>query len=93
MYTYTKRLWLPFAFHLGWNFAQPFYGSNLSGEKTSHIINAVFKGPPLLIGSEFGIEDSIFSLIFLLLLCLLFLYLSIKSRKIVKRSKNYSFVS
>ena len=23
--------WSPFAFHLGWSFAQPFYGSSLSG--------------------------------------------------------------
>ena len=31
MFIYTKRIWLPFFFHLGWNFSQPFYGSNLSG--------------------------------------------------------------
>lgn len=83
MYTLTKRLWLPFAFHLGWNFAQPFYGSNLSGEQTPHIFNAVFKGRPLVIGSEFGIEDSIYSLSFLVLLCGLLIYLSITKGKIV----------
>ena len=30
MYAYTKNLWLPFAFHMGWNIAQPFFGSTLS---------------------------------------------------------------
>ena len=88
MYTYTKRLWLPFAFHLGWNFAQPFYGSNLSGTEEEHIINSTFDGPVLLIGSEFGIEDSILSIILLLLVCIIFLRLSIKQKKIVKRSHN-----
>ncbi|WP_082422597.1 CPBP family intramembrane glutamic endopeptidase [Aquimarina longa] len=85
MYTYTKRLWLPFAFHLGWNFAQPFYGSNLSGTEEGHIINSSFDGPILLIGSEFGIEDSILSISFLILISIIFLYLSIKKEKIVHR--------
>ncbi|WP_175288771.1 CPBP family intramembrane glutamic endopeptidase [Flagellimonas eckloniae] len=88
MYTYTKRLWLPFAFHLGWNFAQPFYGSNLSGTEEEHIINSNFDGPVLLIGSEFGIEDSILSIILLLIVCIIFLRLSIRQKKIVKRSHN-----
>lgn len=88
MYTYTKRLWLPFAFHLGWNFAQPFYGSNLSGTEEAHIINSNFDGPVLLIGSDFGIEDSILSIAFLLILCIVFLKLSIKENKIEKSSFN-----
>lgn len=86
MYTYTKRLWLPFAFHLGWNFAQPFYGSNLSGTEGEHIINSSFDGPILLIGSDFGIEDSILSIILLLIVCILFLRLSIRQNKIVQTS-------
>ncbi len=88
MYTYTKRLWLPFAFHLGWNFAQPFYGSNLSGTEEGHIINSNFDGPILLIGSEFGIEDSILSILLLLIVCIIFLRLSIRQKRIVKT--NYS---
>ena len=83
MYTYTKRIWLPFAFHLGWNFAQPFYGSNLSGlEDVGAIFKAKFNGPELITGSIYGIEDSILSIILLLGICILFLYLSIKEHKI-----------
>lgn len=85
MYTYTKRLWLPFAFHLGWNFAQPFYGSNLSGTEEEPIINSNFDGPILLIGSDFGIEDSILSITLLVMVCVLFLKLSIRKNKIEKR--------
>lgn len=88
MYIYTRRLWLPFAFHLGWNFAQPFYGSNLSGiEDIDGIINAKFEGPQLLIGSKFGIEDSILSIIFILIIGVIFLQLSRKEGKIIKRQR------
>ncbi|GLR17503.1 type II CAAX endopeptidase family protein [Portibacter lacus] len=83
MYTYTGRVWLPFAFHLGWNFAQPFYGSNLSGlEDIGAILKGKFEGPELITGSIYGIEDSILSISFLFILCTVFLYLSIKANKI-----------
>lgn len=89
MYTYTKRLWLPFAFHLGWNFAQPFYGSHLSGiENIGSVLRSTFEGPALLIGSEFGIEDSILSIILLGALSIIFLKRSIGERKIVERKRN-----
>lgn len=89
MYTYTKRLWLPFAFHLGWNFAQPFYGSNLSGiEDKGAIMEAKFEGPELLIGSKFGIEDSLFSITFLLVIGVVFLHFSQKKDRIVKRKRS-----
>jgi hypothetical protein len=59
-------VWLPFAFHLGWNLAQPFYGSNLSGHNDAgFVINAKFEGPQLLTGTAFGIEDSVLSLLIL----------------------------
>lgn len=89
MYTYTKRLWLPFAFHLGWNFAQPFYGSNLSGiEDIGYIIKAKFQGPQLLTGTIYGIEDSVLSIILLFVVSIAFLYLSIKEGKIINRKHN-----
>ena len=86
MYTYTKRVWLPFAFHLGWNFAQPFYDSNLSGlEDVGSVFKAEFNGPELITGSIYGIEDSILSISLLFIVCLVFLRLAIKHNKIVKR--------
>ncbi|MEO8406501.1 MAG: CPBP family intramembrane glutamic endopeptidase [Chitinophagaceae bacterium] len=85
MYTYTKRLWLPLGFHLGWNFAQPFYGSNLSGlDDIGSIIKAKFSGPTLLTGTVYGIEDSIFSIVLLAMVSVLFLYFSIKKNRIIK---------
>lgn len=91
MYTYTKRIWLPFAFHLGWNFAQPFYGSNLSGlQDVGSIFQATFTGPELLTGTIYGIEDSIFTILFLLVVCMVFLYLSIKEKKIITLNTQYA---
>ena len=85
MFTYTKRIWLPFAFHLGWNLAQPFYGSSLSGiDDIGSVIEAKFSGPKLITGSVYGIEDSILSIVLLLIVCIIFLRLSIKENKIVK---------
>jgi len=85
MYSYTKRLWFPFAFHLGWNLSQPFYGSNLSGiEDFEPVIKGQFKGPMLLTGSEFGIEDSILSILLLAIVSTVFLFYAIKNGKIEK---------
>ena len=87
MYTYTKRIWLPFAFHLAWNFAQPFYGSNLSGiEDVGNIFSSTFNGPKLLTGSIYGLEDSILSIILLSIVSIIFLYASIQQGKIVPPS-------
>ena len=84
MYTYTRRVWLPFAFHLGWNFAQPFYGSNLSGEEDiGSIIKAKFNGPALFTGGLFGVEASLFSVIFLAIMSVTFLYFSVKKGKMI----------
>ena len=85
MFIYTKRIWLPFFFHLGWNFSQPFYGSNLTGlNDMGSIIQSKFSGPDLLTGGAVGIEDSIFTASFLLLIGIALYYLAKRDGKIVK---------
>jgi uncharacterized protein len=85
MFIYTKRIWLPFFFHLGWNFSQPFYGSNLSGlNDMGSIIQSKFNGPELLTGGVFGIENSILTLSFLLFIGITLYYLAKKEGKIIK---------
>jgi hypothetical protein len=84
MYSLTKQLWLPFSFQLGWNFSMPLYGSTLSGEENAgYIIKAKFEGPVLFIGGKFGIEDSIFTIIILIILSLIFLYVCKRQGKIL----------
>jgi len=85
MFIYTKRIWLPFFFHLGWNFSQPFYGSNLTGlNDMGSIIQSKFNGPELLTGGAVGIEGSIFTASFLLLIGMILYFLAKKEGKIVK---------
>lgn len=85
LFIYTKRIWLPFFFHLGWNFAQPFYGSNLTGTNDlGSIIQSEFTGPELLTGGAVGIEGSIFTASFLLFIGIALYYLAKKEGKIVK---------
>uniref|UniRef100_UPI004049D5BB lysostaphin resistance A-like protein n=1 Tax=Gelidibacter sp. TaxID=2018083 RepID=UPI004049D5BB len=85
MFIYTKRIWLPYFFHIGWNFAQPFYGSNLTGETDiGSIIQSKFTGSELLTGGAFGIEGSIFTQSFLLIIGIVLYYLAKKEGKIVK---------
>jgi uncharacterized protein len=85
LFIYTKRIWLPYFFHIGWNFAQPFYGSNLTGANDfGTIIQSKFTGPELLTGGEFGIENSIFTPLFLSIIGIVLYYLAKKEGKIVK---------
>jgi len=85
-YVYSKRIWLPFFFHVGWNFAQPFYGSNLTGlDDMGTIIQSQFKGPLILTGGAVGIENSIITGVLLLVIGLILLYLAKKEGKIIKR--------
>lgn len=88
LFVYSKRVWLPFFFHLGWNFAQPFYGSNLTGlDSMGTIIQSKFEGPVWLTGGAVGIENSIITVTFLLSIGLFLYYFSHKEGKIVKRSQ------
>lgn len=85
MFVYTKRIWLPYFFHIGWNFSQPFYGSNLTGlNDMGNIVQSKFNGPELLTGGAVGIEGSIFTASFLLLIGIILYYLAKTEGKIVK---------
>lgn len=88
LFIYTKRIWLPYFFHLGWNFSQPFYGSNLTGlNDMGSIIQSKWNGPEIFTGGAMGVEDSIFTAIFLLLIGIILYFLARKEGKIVKRKQ------
>lgn len=86
LFVYTKRVWLPFFFHLGWNFAQPFYGSNLTGlDDMGKIIHSKFEGPVLFTGGGIGIEDSVITVFILFSIGVFLYHRSTKEGKIIKR--------
>ena len=69
MYADTRRLWLPIAFHFGWNIAQPVLGTTLSGvSEFTTLTETRLEGPELIVGSGFGVEVSIFSFMVLVIL-------------------------
>jgi len=74
MYAYTRGLWLPIAFHFAWNLVQPIFGTTLSGGNFTSLSEAELNGPELLIGSEFGLEVSLFSFGFLLIIGFYYYY-------------------
>ena len=86
LFVYTKRIWLPFFFHLGWNFAQPFYGSNLTGlDDMGRIIQSKWNGPEIYTGGAVGVEGSIFTAVFLVLIGVVLYILARKEGKIIRR--------
>jgi uncharacterized protein len=88
MFVYTKRIWLSFFFHLGWNFAQPFYGSNLTGlSNKGSIVQSKFNGPEFFTGGEVGIECSIFTVVILLFIGIILYYRAKREGKIIKRKQ------
>lgn len=85
MFTYTKRLWLPIFFHIGWNFSQIIYGTTLSGtDEFGSFFQSKLDGPQVLTGSNFGIEDSSLTLIATLALFMVLYHKTYKKGNIIK---------
>jgi membrane protease YdiL (CAAX protease family) len=63
LYFQTRRLWLPIALHLSWNFAQSWlWGFDVSGIKIEgQLFVVTLHGSDLVTGGEFGLEGSILS--------------------------------
>jgi uncharacterized protein len=86
LFVYSKNLWLPLFFHLGWNFAQLFYGSSLTGlNDMGRIITSKFGGPEIFNGGAVGVENSIFTVTTLLLIGIYFYRRAQKEDKIIPR--------
>ena len=65
IYFQTRRLWLPIAFHMSWNFCQSWlWGFDVSGiEITDHFFVMTPTGSEVLTGGEFGLEGSVLTTI------------------------------
>lgn len=65
-YMVTRRLWICIGFHMGWNFVQEgVYSGVVSGSVGEPgLLKATIEGPTLLTGGTFGMEQSLFALVF-----------------------------
>ena len=67
LYSVRRGLWAPLGFHFGWNYTQSALGLTLSGtdEFTGlRLLSGSLNGNSLLTGGEFGIENSIITILF-----------------------------
>jgi uncharacterized protein len=56
-YLVTRKLWLPMAFHLSWNFSEgPLYGFPVSGLPGEGLLTVTPTGPDVVTGGAFGPE-------------------------------------
>ena len=84
-YMLTRRMWLVWSMHFGWNFFQDgVFGMPNSGiTSLASWITPDIKGPNWITGGSFGIEASYITLILSVAVGIVFLYYAIKKGQIV----------
>jgi len=88
MFSYTKRLWLPIAFHAGWNWALASFGTVVSGnDELPTFLQIKLNGPALITGGAFGPENSIITVGLILILSGVFYYWTWKKGNVLKFSR------
>jgi len=89
-YAATRSLWVPIGLHFGWNFAEAgIFGTEVSGNgKTDGLMHGVTSGPALLTGGRFGPEASAYSVVFGVLLTIVFLWLARRRGNLVPRRRS-----
>ncbi|MGI5290474.1 CPBP family intramembrane glutamic endopeptidase [Nonomuraea polychroma] len=77
-YAATRTLWLPIGLHFGWNFAAAgIFGTEVSGNGTPQgLLDGATSGPALLTGGAFGPEASPYTVVFGVLLTIVFIWLA-----------------
>ena len=65
-YLVTRRLWICMGFHMSWNYFQSavFSGAVSGTAAEPGLLKATIEGPELLTGGSFGMEHSIFALVY-----------------------------
>ncbi len=76
LYAISNNIWLPYAFHIGWNYIQGISGLNVSGvEGIDGLFKATLSGDKVMTGGNFGIEASVVTIVATcILLIILYLY-------------------
>ena len=90
-FTFTQRLWLSIALHIGWNFSFIFWGTIVSGAtEFPNFINSTLVGPELITGGKFGPENSIITILFSLILFIVVFSQTSKRGLIIKKVQRKS---
>ncbi|GAA4630914.1 type II CAAX endopeptidase family protein [Actinoallomurus vinaceus] len=88
-YAATRNLWVPIGLHFGWNFAEAgIFGTEVSGNgKTEGLLHGVTSGPALVTGGKFGPEASPYTVVFGVLLTIVFMWLAHRRGNLVPRRR------
>ena len=85
LFSMTKRLWLPIFFHAGWNWAQVSLGVTVSGiEGLPGFLQAKLEGPEIITGGAFGPENSVITLVLVLILSAMAYYLTLRRGNVMQ---------
>lgn len=85
LYSIRRRLWLPIAFHAGWNWALASFGTVVSGnDDLPSFLEAKLEGPDLITGGAFGMENSIVTVGLILFLSGIAYYLLRKENGVIE---------
>ncbi|MEU2678504.1 CPBP family intramembrane glutamic endopeptidase [Streptomyces sp. NPDC007107] len=86
-YAATRNLWVPIGLHFGWNFAAAgIFSTEVSGNDTPQgLLDTATSGPTWVTGGAFGPEGSVYSVVFGILITLLFLRLAHRRGNLVPR--------
>jgi membrane protease YdiL (CAAX protease family) len=87
LFSMTKRLWLPIFFHAGWNWAQASLGVAVSGiEELPGFLQVRLEGPELITGGAFGPENSVITIVLVLILSGVTYYQTRKRGHLIQRA-------
>ena len=88
-YVATRKLWLPIGLHFGWNFAESgIFSTGISGAHTQQgLLDSTLSGPQLITGGDFGPEGSVYSVVWGVLLTVVFMWLAHRRGHIVPRRR------
>jgi membrane protease YdiL (CAAX protease family) len=85
----TRRVWLVWGIHMGWNFLQAgVFGMPNSGITFNGYIKPLINGPTWLTGGAFGIEASVISFLMNVIVGIAILYLAVKYKQTIKTKWN-----
>jgi len=90
LFTYTKSLLVPIAFHFGWNLTQVLLGFGLSGGdefSNLYLFKLNLSGSDLITGGASGIENSILAISTLIILFIVLYKKSLHSKTIKMQKK------
>ena len=79
-YLVTRRLWICMGFHMAWNYVQSavFSGVVSGAVADQGLLKATISGPDFLTGGRFGMEQSIFALVYCTAMGVLLLVMAIR---------------